>query len=119
MTATGETGVTGLLEFQQCACPDCTDTGIVRPSVLCNGCENAGCLPGHGRCQRDDAYDGYARREALVTGQRIQQQYDQGRSWAVIADEFEISKSKAQRLAKVYRAYRDWQTHHDQLSLLG
>ncbi|MFC9995851.1 hypothetical protein [Nocardia sp. NPDC127526] len=61
----------------------------------------------------------FSRRKQLTLGKQIQQQYDQGRSWAVIAVDFELSKTTAQRLAKTYREDCDRKAHQHQLTLFG
>ncbi|MEV5832215.1 hypothetical protein [Nocardia sp. NPDC052112] len=42
-------------------------------------------------------------RKELMIGREIQEQYDRGAKWDVIAIDYDISKSKVQRLAKAYR----------------
>jgi hypothetical protein len=45
--------------YTNCACRDCFDIAVSddtsRPE-LCQLCEEAGCEPDHGECQREDAY---------------------------------------------------------------
>lgn len=42
--------------YVDCACRDCFDIAIGEPGDLCSECEDAGCEPDNGECQRDDAY---------------------------------------------------------------
>ncbi|WP_327141339.1 hypothetical protein [Nocardia sp. NBC_01327] len=60
-----------------------------------------------------------SRRVELRLGREIQEQYERGRTWAAIAVDFDISKTKAQRLAKVYREDCDRRAHQNQLTLFG
>lgn len=58
-----------------------------------------------------------SRRTELRLGREIQEQYDHGSSWAAIAADFDLSKSKAQRLARTYREDCDRRAHQNQLTL--
>lgn len=43
--------------YCNCACRDCFDVAIGRAGkALCLDCQDAGCTPDNGECQRDDAY---------------------------------------------------------------
>ncbi|MBY8859287.1 hypothetical protein K7711_22645 [Nocardia sp. CA2R105] len=59
-----------------------------------------------------------AQRE-LKLGREIQEQYDHGSTWAAIAVDFDMSKAKAQRLARAYREDCDRKAHRHQLTLFG
>ncbi|WP_327144368.1 hypothetical protein [Nocardia sp. NBC_01327] len=58
-------------------------------------------------------------RRELALGRELQEQYERGRTWVTIAVDFDISKTKAQRLAKAYREDCDRRAHQNQLALFG
>ncbi|MFI6215902.1 hypothetical protein ACIBCD_28245 [Nocardia brasiliensis] len=58
-------------------------------------------------------------REELALGREIQEQFDYGRPWTAIAIDFDITKTKAQRLAKAYRDDCHRRTHQHQLTLFS
>ncbi|APA97088.1 hypothetical protein [Nocardia seriolae] len=58
-----------------------------------------------------------SRRTELRLGREIQEQYDRGASWTVIAVDFDLSKSMVQRLARTYREDCDRRAHQDQMTL--
>lgn len=58
-------------------------------------------------------------RRALTLGREIQEQYDHGAGWATIAADFDLSESKARRLARAYRQDCDRKAHRHQLILFG
>ncbi|MFJ9365304.1 hypothetical protein ACIRRA_12915 [Nocardia sp. NPDC101769] len=58
-----------------------------------------------------------SRRTELRLGREIQEQYDRGASWAAIAVDFDMPKSRVQRLARTYREDCDRRAHQNQLTL--
>lgn len=58
-------------------------------------------------------------RQELVLGREIQEQFDHGSTWAAIAVDFDITKTKAQRLAKAYRDDCHRRAHQHQLTLFS
>jgi hypothetical protein len=46
--------------YTDCACRDCFDIAVSADTTkpeLCPLCQNAGCTPNDGECEREDAYD--------------------------------------------------------------
>ncbi|WP_330179646.1 hypothetical protein OHB26_24765 [Nocardia sp. NBC_01503] len=60
-----------------------------------------------------------SQRTQLRLGREIQEQYDRGASWAVIATDYDLSQWKAKKLAKLYRDDCDRRAHLNQLTLFG
>ncbi|MFI6867596.1 hypothetical protein [Nocardia sp. NPDC050406] len=60
-----------------------------------------------------------SRREQLRLGREIQEQYDHGSSWAAIAVDFDLSKTRVQQLAKLSRKDCDEKARRHQLPLFG
>ncbi|WP_405492967.1 hypothetical protein [Nocardia sp. NBC_00511] len=58
-------------------------------------------------------------RTELRLGREIQEQYDRGASWAAIAVDFDLSRSKVMRLARTYRDDCDRRARQNQLTLFG
>ena len=58
-------------------------------------------------------------RQALKLGREIQEQYDHGATWNEIVADFDVSKWKAQKLARAYREDCDRRAHQNQLPLFG
>ncbi|WP_458690456.1 hypothetical protein [Nocardia tengchongensis] len=58
-----------------------------------------------------------SRRTELRLGREIQEQYDRGGSWAVIAVDFGLSMYRVKKLAKTYREDCDRRAPQNQLTL--